>query len=96
MLCLNSNVSTIFFFQLIQVLSVGHRNSGHIAWVEPGRDGFGVGDGARGKPGAGGVHVDGAIRGDGMRGDGVGVGDVGEVHGDPWRAGHTANGDDGS
>ena len=48
----------------------------HSAWVEPGRDGVGVGDGARGKPGAGGVHVDGAIRGDGVRGDGVGVRDV--------------------
>ena len=30
-----------------------------------------------------------------MRGDGVGVGDVGEVHGGAWEAGHTAGGDDG-
>jgi len=30
-----------------------------------------------------------------MRGDGVGVGDIGEVHGDAWRSGDTAGGDDG-
>ena len=67
----------------------------HGARVEPGRDGVGVGDGARGKPGAGGVHVDGAIRGDGVRGDGVGVGDVGAVFGWTRHSGHAAGGDDG-
>ena len=30
-----------------------------------------------------------------MRGDGVGVGDIGEVHGDARGAGDTAGGDDG-
>ena len=30
-----------------------------------------------------------------MRGDGVGVGDVGAVHGGGWVAGHIAVGDDG-
>ena len=30
-----------------------------------------------------------------MRGDGVGVGDVGEVHGGARGSGHTAGGDDG-
>ena len=30
-----------------------------------------------------------------MRGDGVGVGDVGEVPGGAWGGGHTAGGDDG-
>jgi len=30
-----------------------------------------------------------------MRGDGVGVGDIGEVSVDAWRSGDTASGDDG-
>ena len=30
-----------------------------------------------------------------MRGDGVGVGDIGEVHGVAWGSGDTAGGDDG-
>ena len=48
---------------------------------EPGRDGVGIGDGARGGHGAGGVYGAGPGGADGMRGDGVGVGDVGEVPG---------------
>ena len=63
--------------------------------MEPGRDGVGVGDGARGKPGAGGVHVDGAIRGDGMRGDGVGVGDVSAVPDGAWWTRDSAGDHDG-
>ena len=72
-----------------------HREDEHRARVEPGRDGVSVGDGARGKPGAGGIYVDGAIRGDRVRGDGVGVGDVGAVFDWSWHLGHTAVGDDG-
>ena len=30
-----------------------------------------------------------------MRGDGVGVGDIGEVHGDAWGGGDTTDDDDG-
>ena len=63
--------------------------------IQPGGDGVGVGDGARGKPGAGGVHVDGAIRGDGVRGDGVGVGDVGSMSRRAWSTRNAAGGDDG-
>ena len=57
------------------------------AEVEPGRDGVGVGDGARVGSGAGGVHGAGAGGADGMRGDGVGVGDVGAVPGGAWDRG---------
>ena len=46
---------------------------------QPGRDGVGINDGAGRRTCSGRVHVDGAIRGDGVRGDGVGVGDVGAV-----------------
>jgi hypothetical protein len=62
---------------------------------EPRGDGVGVGDGARGGPGAGVVHQHGTGGADGMRGDGVGVGDVGEVHSRTWRMGDQAGGDDG-
>ena len=46
---------------------------------EQGGDGVGVSDGARGEHGAGCFHRIGPRGGDGVRGDGVGVGDVGEV-----------------
>ena len=62
---------------------------------QPGGDGVGVGDGAWGEPGAGGVYGDGAGGAYGVRGDGVGVGDVGAVHGWIWNSGDTAGGDDG-
>jgi len=63
--------------------------------IEPGGDGVGVVDGARGGSWAGCVHgawTDGA---DGMRGDGVGVGDVGVVPGGAWCSGHASNDGDG-
>ena len=57
----------------------GRRGGEHSKAGEPGRNRVGVGDGARGKPGAGVIYGDNAVGTDGMRGDGVGVGDVGEV-----------------
>ena len=62
---------------------------------EQGGDGVGVGDGARGGDGACDVHGEGTGGADGMRGDGVGVGDIGEVPGVAWRTGDAAGGDDG-
>ena len=50
-------------------------------WREPCRDGVGVGDGARVDHGSGGCFGARTRRADGMRGDGVGVGDVGAVPG---------------
>ena len=65
------------------------------AWTERCGDRVGVGDGARGEHGACDVHGTGSGGAHGMRGDGVGVGDIGEVHGDARGAGDTAAGDDG-
>ena len=48
-------------------------------WEQSRRDGVGVGDGTRGGAGSGWAYSDGAGWTDGMRGDGVGVGDVGAV-----------------
>ena len=64
------------------------------ASVEPGGDGVGVGDGARGGGRADGGDGDGAVGADGMRGDGVGVGDVGAVPGGEWCSRDAAGGDD--
>jgi hypothetical protein len=58
------------------------------ARVEPGGDGISVGDGPRVELGAGGVHGAGKARADGMRGDGVGVGDVGALPGGAWCSRH--------
>jgi hypothetical protein len=58
-------------------------------------DRVGVGDGARGGHGNFFVHGTGSGGADGMRGDGVGVGDIGEVQGDTRIAGDVAGGDDG-
>ena len=49
-------------------------------WEQSRRDGVGVGDGTRGGAGSGWAYRDGAGWTDGMRGDGVGVGDIGAVH----------------
>ena len=73
----------------------GGRGSERDEGDEQGRDRIGVSDGAWGEPGAGGVHEHDAGGGDGMRGDGVGVGDVGAVPGGAWGGGHTTGGDDG-
>ena len=69
----------------------GERDAGG----EPSGDGVGVSDGTRGVDGACDVHGEGTGGAHGMRGDGVGVGDIGEVHGVAWGSGDTAGGDDG-
>ena len=67
----------------------GQRESGMVdrgTWPEHrdsdqrSRDGIDIGDGAWIRAGAGSAHGDGTRRADGMRVDGVGVGDVGAVH----------------
>jgi hypothetical protein len=58
-------------------------------------DGVSVGDGAWVRTGACFVYNDGTDGGDGMRGDGVGVGDVGAVPDILWVEGDAAGGDDG-
>jgi len=63
--------------------------------AEPTRERVGVGDDPRGEHGACDVHGAGSGGAHGMRGDRVGVGDIGEVSGDAWRWGLTASGDDG-
>jgi hypothetical protein len=63
--------------------------------TEPSGDRVGVGDGARGEHGACDVHGTGSGGAHGVRGDAVGVGDIGEVPGDARSAGDTAGGDDG-
>jgi hypothetical protein len=63
--------------------------------TEPSGDRVGVGDGARGEHGACDVHGTGSGGAHGMRGDGVGVGDIGEVPGDARSAGDAAADDDG-
>ena len=52
------------------------------------RDRVGVGDGARGEHGACDVHGTGSGGADGMRGDGVGVGDGNQMSDRPWRSRH--------
>jgi hypothetical protein len=63
--------------------------------TEPSGDRVGVGDGARGEHGACDVHGTGSGGAHGLRGDGVGVGDIGEVPGHARSAGHAADDDDG-
>jgi hypothetical protein len=63
--------------------------------TEPSGDRVGVGDGARGEHGACDVHGTGSGGAHGLRGDGVGVGDIGEVPGHARSAGDTAADDDG-
>jgi hypothetical protein len=65
------------------------------ATTEPSGDRVGVGDGARGEHGACDPHGKGSGRAHGMRGDGLGVGDIGEVRGDARAPGDTAASDDG-
>ena len=65
------------------------------ASAEPSGDRVGVSDGTRGEHGACDVHGEGSGGAHGMRGDGVGVGDVGEVSGGAWITGHTTRSDDG-
>jgi len=57
------------------------------------RDRADVSDDTRGKYGARDIHRADTGGAHGMRGDRVGVGDIGEVPGDAWRSGDTASGD---
>ncbi len=52
--------------------------------TEPCGDRVGVGDGTRGEHGACDVHRAGSDRADGLRSDGVGVGDISAVPDDAW------------
>ena len=61
--------------------------------AKPSGDGVGVSDGTRGVDGACDVHGEGTGGAHGMRGDGVGVGDIGEVPGVAWRTGDAAGSD---
>ena len=54
---------------------------------------LGIGDGARTEHGAGIIYRQGSRGADGVRGDGVGVGDVGEMLDDAWCTWHTAGSD---
>ena len=65
------------------------------AATEQSGDGVCVGDGAWRRDGSCDVHRDGPGGTHGMRGDGVGVGDVGEVPGGAWDTWYPAGGDDG-
>ena len=67
----------------------------HDASTEPSGHRVGVGDGARGKHGACDVHGTGSGGAHGMRGDAVGVGDIGEVPSDARSTGDAASDDDG-
>ena len=60
-------------------LVAGHCDAEHDTSKEQGRDRVSIGDCARCEDGARVIHRTGPRGTDGMRGDGVGVGDVGEV-----------------
>jgi hypothetical protein len=65
------------------------------AWAEPSGDRVGVSHGTWNEHGACELHIDYSGGADGLRGDGMGVGDISEVRGDAWGPGHTRCGDDG-
>ncbi len=67
----------------------------HVVSRKPGGHGVGVSDGARGEHGAFFHDGDGAVRTNRMRGDRVGVGDVGAVQGGARGSGDASCGDDG-
>jgi hypothetical protein len=73
----------------------GHWQGKRDEGIQQGGDRDGIGDGARGEHGACCFHCHGAVRADGMRGDSVGVGDIGAVQGGARGSGDTACGDDG-
>ena len=56
-----------------------HHQTNQQSW-----NGIGIGDGAWGEHGAGGIHKQGKKEANWMRGDTVGVGDVGQVHVRVW------------
>jgi hypothetical protein len=62
--------------------------------TEPSGDWIGFRDGARGKHGRRDIYETGSGGAHGMRGDSVGVGDIGEVQGDARDPGDSKDGDD--
>jgi hypothetical protein len=70
------------------------------AWAEqdsqsqPSGDRVGVSHGTRIEHGACKPNIDCSSGADGLRGDGMGVGDICEVPGDAWGSWHTSRGDD--
>jgi hypothetical protein len=74
---------------------------GRHAWTEqhsqsePSGDRVGVSHGARIEAGACDLHREGSSGADGLRGDGMGFGDISEERGDAWGSEHTSGGDDG-
>ena len=71
-----------------------HGGAEQDAWSEPSGDRVGVSHGARIEHGAFEPHREGSSGADGLRGDGMGVGDISEVRADAWGPGHTSGGDD--
>jgi hypothetical protein len=65
----------------------------HFKSREPSGDRVGVGDGARGEHGACDVHGTGSGGAHGLRGDGVGVGDIDGLHVGAWHTGQSADHD---
>jgi hypothetical protein len=74
----------------------GHWKCERDEGIQQGGDRVDVGDCARGWFGGYHFHGDGALRTDGMRGDRVGVGDIGAVQGGARGSGDATCGDDGS
>jgi hypothetical protein len=66
-----------------------HFRSEQDAWAEPSGDRVGVSHGARIELGSCMLHRGGSGGADGLRGDGMGVGDISEVSGHAWGPGHT-------
>jgi hypothetical protein len=61
---------------------------------EQSRDGIGLSHGTWSLLRACELHREGFGGADGMRGDGMGIGDIGQVPGDAWGSGHTTDSDD--
>jgi hypothetical protein len=66
-----------------------HCSAEQDAWAEPSGNGVGVSHGIRIEHGARELHREGSGGADGLRGDGLGVGDISEVRCNAWGVGHT-------
>jgi hypothetical protein len=66
-----------------------HGSAEQDAWSESSGDRVGVSHGARIAHGSCMLHSKGSSGADGLRGDGLGVGDISEVRGVAWGSGHT-------
>ena len=72
-----------------------HGGAEQHSWAEPSGDRVGVSHGARIEHGVSELHREGSSGADGLRGDGMGFGDISEERGDAWGSEHTSGGDDG-